>query len=316
MKKKSQEKNERQKTNDSLINERIRTDEVFENQSISAENKTDNELYHLLKQVREKTDKDLLNERVQTDFDVQESTSLLTAEQMAHTSTRAELTTREEFLAIVSHDLRNPIGSISSCTEMLLTDPDYANMSGELKYWIEFVKRNADTSLRLISDILDMERIAEGKLNLQVAMNNLSDLINEVLENHMQMAASKSILLQASATMSSDTWIIFDRDRIAQVLSNLMSNAIKFTPEGGSITVDLRSLEHHVQVSVKDTGPGIADDQKNRIFKRYAQIENKDRRGLGLGLYISMMFVELHGGKIWVSSSLGQGSTFYFTLAK
>ena len=264
---------------------------------------------------REATDKNLLNERTQTDSDAVHSSGLLAAEKVAHTSTRAALTTREEFIAIVSHDLRNPIGAISSCAEMLLADTLHESAVDELKHWIVFMKRNADTSLRLIGDILDMERIAEGQLGLHLSEYNLSRLIKETVENNSQMALAKSILLRASPTMAPDTFS-FDKDRVAQVLSNLVSNALKFTSEGGSVVIDLQDKGSEVQVSVKDTGPGIAQDKQLRIFERFAQIQNKDRRGLGLGLYISKMFVELHQGKLWVESELGKGSVFYFTLPK
>ncbi len=113
-----------------------------------------------------------------------------------------------------------------------------------------------------------------------------------------------------------DSLINCDRDRVAQILSNLIGNALKFTPEGSSITVATEESSVEIKVSISDTGPGIPEDQKNHIFERFAQIGNKNRTGLGLGLYISKTLVESHGGTIWVTSAVGKGSTFYFTLPK
>lgn len=233
----------------------------------------------------------------------------------AHASTKIALTTREEFLAIVSHDLRNPLGTILSCADMLLNDFSFSNIPDEAKRWIEIVNRNAQTSLRLISDILDVERIAEGKLGLQFARHDLAEIINQAAENQAHLASTKSILLKASTVVAFDP-INCDGDRVAQILSNLIGNALKFTPEGGTITVSAQDLGSEVIVSVEDTGQGIAADKKDQIFERFAQIGNKDRRGLGLGLFISKILVESHGGKIWVSSSLGHGSVFYFSLPR
>ena len=254
-------------------------------------------------------------ERLQNDIKTQRSLNLLTAERAAHASTQIALTTREEFLAIVSHDLRNPLGTILSCAEVLSTDSVLSQIPDETKRWIEVINRNAATALRLISDILDVERIADGKLGLQFANYSLSDIIKEAIENQKHLASMKSILLKTTALTISEP-INCDRDRVAQILSNLIGNALKFTPEGGSVIVNTQELGSDIVVSVEDTGPGIADDQKDHIFERLAQIGNKDRCGLGLGLFISKMLVESHGGKIWVESSPGQGSVFYFTLPK
>ncbi|MBY0452967.1 MAG: HAMP domain-containing histidine kinase, partial [Bdellovibrionaceae bacterium] len=264
---------------------------------------------------RESTDKNLTQERAQTDLDAFNVKGLLTAEKAAHSTTRSELTTREEFLSIVSHDLRNPIGTISSAAELLLGEYSTAQISDEARHWIKIIERNAATALRLIEDILDMERISEGKLSVKLAQHNLSDVIRESLENYFQISVAKLITLKSVPMTFSDK-VLCDRDRITQVLSNLIGNAIKFTPSGGTITVKVENLNKELQVCVTDTGCGIAPDKKEHIFKRFAQIENKDRRGLGLGLYISKMLIESHNGKLWVESAANEGCSFYFTLPK
>lgn len=267
----------------------------------------------LVSQEREATDKNLMGERLKTDAEVEKATELLNVEHAAHAETKTALTTREEFVAIVSHDLRNPIGAILSSTEILLDATSIFGISDEGKSLIELIKRNAETSLRLISDILDMERIVEGKIQLQLQKNSVSDLLRESVESFSYAASKKKISLKVSA-LNTIQEIICDKDRVIQILSNLIGNAIKFTPPGGSVNVEALQADNEIKISVCDTGPGIADDQKLRIFERFAQIGNKQRGGLGLGLYISKTLVESHFGKLWVTSEQGIGSTFWFTL--
>ena len=257
--------------------------------------------------------KNLSVERVKADQEAERSAYLLNTEQAAHVETRSVLTTREEFVAIVSHDLRNPIGAILSSAEILLDDASVFQVSEEAKNLIELVRRNAQSSLRLISDILDMERISEGKLQLQLEKNKIDEIINESAESFSHIVSDKRILFKTS-TLNINHEILCDKDRVAQILSNLIGNAIKFTPAGGSVTVEARQTGEDVTISICDTGPGIPHNQKNRIFERFAQIGDKQRSGLGLGLYISKTLVESHLGKIWVTSKPGAGSTFYFTL--
>jgi signal transduction histidine kinase len=270
---------------------------------------------NLLSQERGETDRNLLGERNKTDLEVERSTGLLSKEQAAHSQTKSALTTREEFVAIVSHDLRNPIGAILSAIELLNDEESVANIDSDAKQFIQIIKRNAGTALRLISDILDMERIVEGKIQLQVSKYQLNDVINQAIESHAHLASARVINL--SFVPSGNLPLIsFDRDRISQVLSNLIGNALKFTPVNGSVTVTARETANEIDVSVSDSGPGIPEDQKERIFERFTQIKNKDRRGIGLGLYISKTLVESHGGKLTVQSTLGSGSKFSFTLLK
>ncbi|MES2803479.1 MAG: HAMP domain-containing sensor histidine kinase [Bdellovibrionota bacterium] len=270
---------------------------------------------HLLAQERKKTDKNLEVERAEADSKVHVTTSLLADEMTEHSKIKVSLTTRDEFLAIVSHDLKNPIGAASSCAEMLLDDSTFKGMDSKVRHWIEFIKRNVDVSLRLIADLLDMERIAQGKLQLKLEKHNIHQMIREAIETFSSTAAAKSILLRA---MPADNVgdVVCDRDRIMQVLSNLIGNALKFTPDGGSVTLYANVSEAEVQISVRDTGSGIPLEKKNHIFDRFAQLGSNDRRGLGLGLYIAKMILEAHNGKVWVESKVGEGSTFFFTLPR
>jgi signal transduction histidine kinase len=231
---------------------------------------------------REETDENLLRERKRTDSVAQRSSELLANEQSSHSATKAALTTRDELLAIVSHDLRNPIATVVSYAELLLEDTSSAQTANKSKEWGEVIKRNAETSLRLISDLLDMERFAEGKLELRLARYNLQDLVQSSVESLVHLAAKKKILLRAIPSNSSMLGFC-DRDRIAQVLSNLIGNALKFTPQDGTVTLKVQRTEKELEVSVSDTGPGISVEQQKRIFDRFAQLKNRDRSGLVLG---------------------------------
>jgi signal transduction histidine kinase len=170
--------------------------------------------------------------------------------------------------------------------------------------------------LRLIRDLLDIERIAAGKLVLHYEKHDVCEIITEVVRDFQRDAASKQVTLTAKPEAGCDD-VICDRSRVQQVLSNLIGNAIKFTPAKGQITVSCARTGpegQDVQVSVSDTGVGIATEKIESIFQRFSQINSRDRRGIGLGLYIAKMMVEEHPGRIWVESKLGEGSTFHFTL--
>jgi signal transduction histidine kinase len=238
------------------------------------------------------------------------SAQLLSREQERHQATQAELTTREEFVAIVSHDLRNPLNHICMAAQNLLEAPS------EIKELALSIQRSAGEMLRLIEDLLDVERMAEGKLILHYEQHDLGEIIERAVEQLQGAAAAKEISLEAEP-QDAGGYIVCDRSRVMQVLSNLIGNAIKFTPAKGKISVSCQRIDpegKEVQVSVNDTGEGIAPEKIKTIFERFSQINNQDRRGIGLGLYIAKMMVEEHPGRIWVESKLGVGSTFHFTL--
>ena len=266
----------------------------------------------LLARERGETDDNLQSERAQTDDEVRRSTTRLDKELSSHTKTKLALTTRDEFLAIVSHDLRNPIGAILSCAELMLDDLSEPADPEQLRLSIELVKRNAETSLRLISDLLDIERIVAGKLTIEMRPYDVCAVITQSIESFSYAAAAKGIRLETK--FAPPCALTFDRDRVAQVLSNLLGNALKYTPKGGTIVVATAVADGELLVSVSDSGPGIPETERLKIFDRFAQLGNKDREGLGLGLYISKMLIEAHRGRLWVDSKRGAGSTFTFAL--
>jgi signal transduction histidine kinase len=241
------------------------------------------------------------------------SADLLSQEQESHRKTQTALTTREEFLAIVSHDLRNPLNHISMAAQNLLEGPGEPE---EVKAIASSINRSASEMLRLIRDLLDIERIAIGKLILHYEKHDISEIIKGVVGDFQRDAAAKGITLTAKPDVRCGD-VICDRSRVMQVLSNLIGNAIKFTPAKGQICVSCAQTgpeRKDLQVSVSDTGAGIAPEKIETIFERFSQINSQDRRGIGLGLYIAKMMVEEHPGRIWVESKLGEGSTFHFTL--
>lgn len=296
---------------DTIKNERLKMDAA-----LKAERKQKEAvLYNFLHKERSETDDHLSQERERTDLAASVSSKLLSDEVQLHTQTKAQLTTRAELMAMVSHDLRSPLSAVFSCADMLLEDRARSGMTDETKYWIEFMKRNAATALRLISDILDSERFAQGKLQIRCKEENLREIIEHASEQHVLTAAAKGIMLRAMPPPEELT-VFCDRDRIEQVVSNLIGNALKFTPEGGAVVVKSEVATESYKVSVSDSGKGITELDQTRIFDRYTQIDKKDSRGVGLGLYISKALIESHGGELWVESTSGQGSTFIFTLPK
>jgi signal transduction histidine kinase len=289
--------------------ERAKVDVAIQNERQQNQSDSDSSL----ERNRTDTDENLQRERAQTDIEALRSSALLRGEVNSHSETKIELTSRDEFLAIVSHDLRNPIGSIKSCADALLEEIDDATSAAQLKKWVEIIKRNAESSLRLINDILDMERIAEGKLEVVLAQNDVRSILGEAVESVTHVAFAKNISLEFKA-LTTPIYVRCDRDRMSQVLSNLIGNALKFTPNGGRVTLKEELHTTELLISICDTGPGIPLDQQSKIFDRFTQLSNKDRQGLGIGLYISKMLIEAHGGRLWIDSTPKNGCTFSFTI--
>lgn len=255
---------------------------------------------------RQTTNADIVRERKQSATDAKLAADFLESEIGAHGQTKA-------FLAIVSHDLRNPLSSISMSAEILaeaLTAPKID--STEALQMVGIIQRNAAVMDRLITDLLDVERMAAGKIEMNLAPYSVQDLFAECADVFGLLAAKRSI--QFVTKTESSLWACVDRDRVRQVMSNLLSNAFKHTSAGGIISLEARRQGNEVEVSVVDSGSGIPEKDQTRIFEKFSQLENRSRQGLGLGLHISKWIVEAHGGKIWVDSKLGHGSKFTFTL--
>jgi PAS domain S-box-containing protein len=226
----------------------------------------------------------------------------------------AELATkaRDDMLAIVAHDLRNPLNTIFMSSELLL------EVVGETEHPMEhkqlaIVQRAATRMNRLIQDLLDVKRIEGGNLALETRDTDPSSVVSEAIEILRPVAAASSLRLESDVAPDFPL-IAVDPPRIQQVLSNLVGNAIKFTPAGGQIVLRANPADGEARFAVVDNGPGIAPDALPHIFGRFWQGKRTDRRGIGLGLTIAKGIVEAHGGRIWVESQLGAGSSFYFTV--
>jgi signal transduction histidine kinase len=268
----------------------------------------------LLQSEREETDNNLLDERASIDLESDQISALLTDEKNSHDLTKTALISRDQFLAVVSHDLRNPLWSISMSAGKLR---DYfSDTAGDIAAPLKFlniIERNAANMDRMISDLLDIERMANAKLILKPSSCDIVGLFRECKGLFAPLILNKSfsMTIETSAEQLSAN---VDHDRILQVLSNLISNALKFAPNGGSITLSAEKMTNEIAVSVTDNGPGIPEAKIHQIFERFSQLGSNDRRGLGLGLFISKWIVEAHKGRIWVTSQMGKGSTFTFTL--
>ena len=222
---------------------------------------------------------------------------------------------RELMTAVVSHDLRNPLGAIRMRAELLLHSAEaLGERPGAWRQQVEGIKRQADRTLRLIRDLLDVASIEAGQISIAKQPTPLRALAEDVLEDFEAAADEKSIRLE-KLLPGADFVVSCDRDRVGQALSNLMSNALKFTGRGGRVTVRVDRLGTDARFTVEDTGCGIPDAHLPHVFDRYWQPKGSaSRLGIGLGLSIAKAVVEAHGGRIWVSSNLGVGTVFGFTL--
>jgi signal transduction histidine kinase len=219
-------------------------------------------------------------------------------------------------LANVSHELRTPLNAIIGSTDNML-DGITGELNEKQSRYLARTQANAEQLNLLIEDLLDLSVIESGKIDIKAKDLSLASLITEVAESLKPIAEKKPVELEISSVDANLTaWA--DRDRIVQVLNNLIGNAVKFSPPQSKVIVAVqRNGAGWVQVSVADTGPGIPPGQTDKIFDEFYQIPQAGRpkiKGMGLGLTIAKKLLEMHGGKIWVQSELGKGSTFFFTL--
>jgi signal transduction histidine kinase len=232
-----------------------------------------------------------------------------------YTESQQAAAARDHVIAMVSHDLRNPLTVISMVAthlsrEVQMTDPQ------RMKFG-EQIQRSTERMNRLIQDILDVTRIEAGRLSLERKPYKVGPLVSEALETLRPLAAARSMTLSIEPALA-DVFalpdVFADRERVLQVFSNLVGNAIKFTPRGGHITLTAAAVDGRVRFSVRDSGPGISEDDRRHLFDRFWQARRTSQKSTGLGLVIAKGVVEGLGGQIWAESEVGHGSTFYFTL--
>lgn len=223
---------------------------------------------------------------------------------------------KSEFLSIASHELRTPMTSIKGSLG-LLNSGIMGDIPEEAKTLLSIAETETDRLIRLINDILDMAKIEAGKLPLKLTWENLSHVLEDTKRGLTGLAETAGVPLELS--LPTDVEVQIDKDRIQQVITNLASNAIKFSPKGKAVILgfEIEEETHHIRVLVKDNGRGISPEDQKRIFEKFRQATSADNplvKGTGLGLAIAKALVEEHNGVIGVESAPGKGSTFYFTL--
>jgi len=223
---------------------------------------------------------------------------------------QSRIDAREQVLRIVSHDLRNPLNTISMTATLMLEVPVAMEQQ---RVHLTRIKRAGERMNRLIQDLLDVAKLEAGRAAIDAKPIDVAPLLREAYDMLAPLAAEKSIHMESTAQDGLPT-ITADAGRILQVLSNLVGNAIKFTPSGGRIVLRADRDPLGVRFSVRDTGPGIPPDHLTEIFAPLWQGNRADRRGIGLGLSIAKGIVEAHGGRIWSESPKAEGTTFHFTL--
>lgn len=242
---------------------------------------------------------------------------------------------KEDLIHIMVHELRAPVTTIKDSAELIITSKDTLDEDKKSKF-LEMIHTQAKKVLGQIGSILDTAKLDAGKLVLQKTKGDVARLIKDEIQTFMPQAVRKNISLSFETVSKSIPEISFDEIRISQVIDNLLSNSLKFTPEGGKIKVEIGyraippvldgtspmgeflSLDKYIVVAVSDNGLGITPEQQKLLFSKYTQAENTSEKvatmGTGLGLYLAKGIVESHEGRIWVKSAPGQGTTFSFSL--
>ncbi len=223
---------------------------------------------------------------------------------------------KSEFVSVASHELRTPLSAIKNAVQLMLQGRTGEINENQAKF-LSMAERNINRLTGILNSLLDLSRIESGKIEMKFEELDLRGSIEFILSSLKPQSDGKSIQLKMQIAEAPPP-AYADREKFEQILTNLVGNAIKFTPEGGEISVSVKSFEEDmVAISVKDSGIGIPADQLDKIFEKFHQVEDSLRRsitGTGLGLAITKGLVETHHGKIWVESELGKGSAFTFTL--
>jgi signal transduction histidine kinase len=221
---------------------------------------------------------------------------------------------KSEFLANMSHELRTPLNAILGFSQVL-RERMFGDLNAKQEEYLDDILSSGNHLLALINDVLDLSKVEAGQVDLHVARFSLRNALERGVVMVRERATQDGVHVGLDVDPAVDL-VEGDERRIRQVIFNLLSNAVKFTPAGGSVDVRAASFDGEVRISVADTGPGVAAEDRERIFEEFQQTDAglEEREGTGLGLALSKRLVELHGGRIWVESEPGTGSTFVFTL--
>ena len=219
---------------------------------------------------------------------------------------------RDQTIAVVSHDLRNPVNAIRMIAgNVLTTVSDQSDPT--MREYVQVIQQAARQADHLIQDLLDVARIEEGRLRIEPVEAPLLSLLRDAMEVMVPLARERGVALRSDLELSEKHVVTVDAGRVHQVVSNLVGNAIKFTPRGGEIVLHASIGDESVRVSIRDTGVGIPAESLPHLFDRFWR-GREDRRGSGLGLTIAKGIVEAHGGRIWIESAPGEGTTVTFEL--
>ena len=221
---------------------------------------------------------------------------------------------KSEFLANMSHELRTPLNAIIGFSQVM-RQRLFGEINAKQEEYLDDILSSGNHLLALINDVLDLSKVEAGQVELELAPFSLREALERGVAMVRERAARSGVELSLEPSSEVDV-IVGDERRVRQILFNLFSNAVKFTPGGGTVTVTTARSDGEVTVSVRDTGPGIAPEDRERIFEEFQQTEVGVRQREGTGLGLAKRLVELHGGRIWVESEPGKGSRFVFTLPR
>lgn len=280
---------------DSLTRARAVEDHLLEHERATADEVLREERAEhvaLLSHEREETDRDLFVERARSDD---------------------ALVRRDVFMGIVSHDLRNMLNAIVGTAQTIERFVSQDNHVGEVVTHARRIQRSGARMHRLVGDLVDVASVEAGMLTVTRELGDPTQVVNEAVESLHPQAAGSGVSVVAEIAPALPL-VAFDSARLLQVLCNLLSNAIKFTPAGGRVVVHVEARGNEVLFCVRDTGSGIPEEKLDVIFDRFVQLDKNDRRGVGLGLFISKCIVQGHAGRIWAESTIEKGSTFSFAL--
>jgi two-component system sensor histidine kinase GlrK len=223
---------------------------------------------------------------------------------------------KSDFFSLMSHELRTPLTTIKEGTNLMIEGMENGKSSGKQKRLLTIISEESNRLINLVNSLLDLSKMEAGMMAYNFTPTDIGVLINKVSREIEPLAETRDIKIHTDINSGSPL-IKMDRDRMLQVLRNLIGNAVKFTPDGGDVKVCSRSVDAGVNVSIEDTGAGIPGDNLSTIFNKYEQVTlggSSKIKGTGLGLSIVKHIIDAHGGKIWVKSTLGQGSVFSFVL--
>jgi signal transduction histidine kinase len=274
------------------------------------------QVYRFIKKPWDSSDLKVTVSKAMNHFDlVAENKKLVGELEEKNRHLKVVLEKQTEFTSTVSHELRTPLASMKSSMDILLSETP-GKLTDDQKDIVSISKESTDRLKRLINDILDYSKMESGKVSLKLESADINTIIKQVIKTQESVVESKRLGLKCELD-NNLTDIKVDKDKINQVLTNLINNAMKFTEKGGIIVTSKNCEDkNHLEICVKDTGSGISEEDKNKLFEAFQQLGDSTQQvgGTGLGLAICKEIVNLHGGKIWVESELGQGSSFYFII--